>query len=445
MQSKVSMVVPCYNKEKYIGTMLNSVIAQEWDNIELILVNDGSTDGTRNIITEYESKINMRGYELVIIDQENTGCCAAVHAGLVHMTGEYFCLVDCDDEIEPKYVSHMAGWLDTHDNYDWAACTYSAVNCLNGTVNESHPAKYKYRLDTDNLLEKYILRQTITTAWVYMSRLSYVKKCGLIDNFCLERRKTYEPLIVVPLAFGKGKMEFFNEPLYRYNQTALDLFRFDKFEKCIQYYDDYLYLYNWSINKLNTNDNEKRRLLSIARLAYYKELFSFLPSVDDGDKYKFKVAQGFSDTINELFEFVPKIIPEKIVEVNFLPLYKALVRNILGEALTHCPSSRVIAYGALGKIAEKIIPQLIGTEWEPTELWDKNGDGINVKKPDLETLTENDTILVFPKIHSVVKEISKKLSDTPAIVLFHQEIDEILPEVLFPQVKNARLEVNASI
>ncbi|MDR2727622.1 MAG: glycosyltransferase family 2 protein [Chitinispirillales bacterium] len=446
MQGKVSMIVPCYNKGKYIGAMLSSVIAQEWDNIELILVNDGSTDETRSIITEYESKIKARGYELVILDQKNAGCCAAVYAGLVRMTGEHFCLVDCDDEIEPKYVSHMAGWLDTHDDYDWAACTYCNVNCLNGTITESHPAKRKYRLDTGNLLEKYILRQTITTAWVYMSRVSYVKKCGLIDNFCLERRKTYEPLMVVPLAFGKGKMEFFNEPLYRYNKTALDLFRFDKFEKCIQYYDDYLYLYDWSINRLDTNDDEKQRLWSIARLAYYRELFSFLPSVDDGYNYKLKVAHGFSDTINELFDPMPNINPEKIVKVDFLPLYKALVHNILDESsIAFQPSSRVIGYGVLGKAAAKIIPLIAGTEWEPTELWDKNGDGTNVKKPDFKSLTCNDTVLIFPKMYSAVKEIQKELDGTPAVILYSQQIDEILPGTLFPQIKNAGLKVNVSV
>ena len=68
------MVVPCYNKVEYIGEMLDSVIAQKWDNIEVILVNDGSTDGTREAIAEYEPKLKTRGYETVIIDQENAGC-----------------------------------------------------------------------------------------------------------------------------------------------------------------------------------------------------------------------------------------------------------------------------------------------------------------------------------------------------------------------------------
>jgi len=53
MQGKVSMVMPCYNKVNDISEMFDSIIAQEWNNIELILVNDGSTDGTRDIIAAF--------------------------------------------------------------------------------------------------------------------------------------------------------------------------------------------------------------------------------------------------------------------------------------------------------------------------------------------------------------------------------------------------------
>ena len=61
-QGKVSMVMPCYNKVDYIAEMFDSIISQEWDNIELILVNDGSTDGTREVIAEYEQRFSARGF-----------------------------------------------------------------------------------------------------------------------------------------------------------------------------------------------------------------------------------------------------------------------------------------------------------------------------------------------------------------------------------------------
>ena len=97
MQSKVSIVVPVYNKIEYIDMMLKSVYDQLWDNIELILVNDGATDGTRERLTEWEPKFRDRGYEVVITDQENQGISVAVRNGMLCMSGVFFCSVDCDD------------------------------------------------------------------------------------------------------------------------------------------------------------------------------------------------------------------------------------------------------------------------------------------------------------------------------------------------------------
>ena len=440
-QGKVSMVVPCYNKVNFIGAMLDSVIAQKWDNIELILVNDGSTDGTREIISAYSQKIISRGYELIIIDQENAGCCAAVYAGLIKMTGDYFCLVDCDDEIEPQYVSHMANWLDTNEDCEWTACSYSTVRHVNGEVTYNKPPVYKYPQNTDRLLEKYILRQTITTVWIYMSRISYVKKCGLIENFCLERRKTYEPLIMVPLAHGGGKIEFFNEPLYKYNQTALDLFRFDYFQKCIDYYDDYLYLYKWSIDRLSSTNTLKIRLWSIAKLAYYRELFVQLNVILDGKFYINKVAYDFANTINTLFEPSPEVSPI-VAAANFQRLYDVVVSTILGdysEILIN--PSRVIGYGALGRAAVKILPMLDHTGWKPTELWDKNGDGEKIKTPDVSSLCEGDLVLVIPSDYAVVNEIKSVLSNIPARIIYRNELNKYMDSIFFYSLIKARLAI----
>ena len=112
MQSKVSMVMPCYNKVDYIGEMFQSIVDQVWNNIELILVNDGSTDGTREVIAKWEPKFKERGYEVVIVDQENAGVCAAPKAGLERISGGYVSVVDADDMLAREYVSVMAGWLE---------------------------------------------------------------------------------------------------------------------------------------------------------------------------------------------------------------------------------------------------------------------------------------------------------------------------------------------
>lgn len=445
MQSKVSMISPCYNKVDYIGAFLDSVIAQKWDNIELILVNDGSSDGTRQVIDEYELKIRKRGYELKVIDQENGGCCKAVHTGLLAMTGDYYCLVDCDDEIDPCYVSHMANWLDTHGDYDLAACNYRIVTRIGGIVKQSGMSEHLCKLNEESVLEKYILRQTTTTVWVYMARVSYLKKCGLIENFNTERRKTYEPLIAVPLLFGGGKLELFNEPLYRYNQDSIDLFRFKKYKDCLKYYEDYLYLYNWSIARLKTDDKAKQKLNNLAKLAYYHEIIVPMPKIPDSADYIKGVANNFVNTINETFNLSEplKELPfDDITPANLLMLYAAVVKSLIGNkaSLQVKNHQRIIAYGVLGRAAKWLLPFLEKTPLKPTELWDKSGDGIVVKKPKFDSLTEFDVVVVLPSQPVVVQEISALLSDSKARVIYRTELNEYTAVLMFPMFAGAVLK-----
>lgn len=94
---KVSILVPCYNVEKYLGECLNSIIAQTLDDIEIICINDGSTDSTLDIIKDYAK----RDKRIVIIDKENEGYGKSMNRGLDAATGEYVGIVESDDWVEP--------------------------------------------------------------------------------------------------------------------------------------------------------------------------------------------------------------------------------------------------------------------------------------------------------------------------------------------------------
>lgn len=421
MQGKVSMVVPCYNKEQYIDAMLLSVENQAWDNIELILVNDGSTDKTREIIENWRPRLTHRGYKVIVIDQINGGCCAAVKTGLEQMTGDYFCLVDCDDEVHPEYVSMMAGWLDEHDDYDWAACTYRPYMHSDIGITAGDIAKWPYPQDADKLLEKYIFRKVITMAWIYMARSSYVRRCGMIDNFCSERKATYEPLIVVPLAAGGGKLKYFHEPLYKYNMFASDLYRFDRFEKAIKYYDDYLYLYKWAISRLQKPEKEKTHLYSIARLMYEKELFMQIPRVQDGEAYFDSISISLVKLLDELFYPAPRIPYERIRETSFWNTFEAIEDSICaGKASAfheELAGKRIIGYGVLGKVAQSWIPRLKGTRLEPVILWDAAGDGVSAERPDFSDLTESDAIIVFPRAQEIRDDVLKNSNGAKVITI----------------------------
>ncbi|OXS55879.1 hypothetical protein B1A99_21885 [Cohnella sp. CIP 111063] len=424
MQSKVSMVVPCYNKVKEIGAMLESVIAQVWNNLELILVNDGSNDGTREVISEYEPKLRARGYEVVIVDQINSGCCAAVYAGLIRMTGQYFCLVDCDDNIEPEYVSTMAGWLDEHEEYEWTACSYRPYRIRDGKVEPQAVTSAAAMSNNEQLLERHILRKIITTSWVYMARVSYMKRCRLIEVFCVERRKTYEPLFAVPLMLGGGKLKCFEEPLYRFNRFASDMYSFDTYEKVEKYYSDYFYLYNWAIERTDLCQDDKNRLFALVKLGKAKDCLYHLNDMDpiaqavsDREQYINEVAASTTVLIDELFGPPLRLKPAVFKSKQYMEIMNYLDKLILDpDKLTDVQlseGSKVIAYGALGKIASSVLPQLRGTVLEPELLWDIGAESENeigghvVMKPKFDELQKEDIVLVLPKSAEVLRFVQQ--------------------------------------
>lgn len=123
MQSKVSIIISAFNAEKYIAQTLQSVLTQSWPNLEIIVVNDGSTDNTRQIVEQYVRE------NLTLINQVNKGQDAALNEGYRHATGEYIKFMDSDDLINStmieKQVTALAGsqalvaygeWARFYDN-----------------------------------------------------------------------------------------------------------------------------------------------------------------------------------------------------------------------------------------------------------------------------------------------------------------------------------------
>ena len=115
MNVKVSVIVPAYNGEKYIQAALESVVAQTYQNIEIIAVDDGSTDRTGEIIKSFGEKV-------ICITQENKGLAAARNTGIRHATGEYISFLDADDVYVPEKINSQIIFLRDHPMYDIAYC-----------------------------------------------------------------------------------------------------------------------------------------------------------------------------------------------------------------------------------------------------------------------------------------------------------------------------------
>lgn len=112
---KLSIIIPIYNAEKYLERCIDSILLQSFQDFELILVNDGSTDRSRFICESYAQRDNR----VILINKPNGGSSSAKNIGLSHARGQYIEFVDADDYLDKEYIEHL--WTGC-DEYDADVC-----------------------------------------------------------------------------------------------------------------------------------------------------------------------------------------------------------------------------------------------------------------------------------------------------------------------------------
>lgn len=168
---KVSVIIPVYNVEKYLRECLDSVINQTLNDLEIICINDGSTDGCLDILNEYAS----RDSRIRIINKENGGLSAARNDGIMQATGEYIGFVDSDDWISP----------DFYENLYSAAVKYKAdIACgdlyRTGNGLDYYIVRYKKTKVAKSLYDKF--------AMAYLPKHNYVMN-RIYDRMKLQKKK----------------------------------------------------------------------------------------------------------------------------------------------------------------------------------------------------------------------------------------------------------------
>jgi glycosyltransferase involved in cell wall biosynthesis len=119
----LSVIIPVYNKEKYITKTLESVLAQTYKSIEIVIVNDGSKDNTASIINDYSEKYSS----IKVIHQENSGVTTARINGIKAASGEWIGFVDADDYVEPEMFETLMKNAEKH-NVDISHCGCQMVS-----------------------------------------------------------------------------------------------------------------------------------------------------------------------------------------------------------------------------------------------------------------------------------------------------------------------------
>ena len=124
----VSIISPCYNSEKYIFRMLDSVRKLTYKKIEMICVDDGSDDDTGRIIEQNIDKFEEEGMRLIYIKKNHAGQAAAINYGLKHIHGEYLTTIDSDDFYAPQSIEKRLQALLKHTDCSIAVSDYYMVD-----------------------------------------------------------------------------------------------------------------------------------------------------------------------------------------------------------------------------------------------------------------------------------------------------------------------------
>lgn len=130
-QAGVSLIIPSYNRATLIDETVDSALAQTQPFLEIIVVDDGSTDNTVDVIARYGDKVTF-------IQLAHGGVQMARNHGVKVARGDYVVLCDSDDLLEPDFVATMTGWLDEHPTYDAAYANFITFN----NDGKRHPDKF---------------------------------------------------------------------------------------------------------------------------------------------------------------------------------------------------------------------------------------------------------------------------------------------------------------
>ena len=210
----VSLIIPCYNSEKYIGNCLESVLNQEDTDIELILVNDGSTDNTSEIIIQYEQSLKDKLSRFIYLKQKNQGVGAACNNAYKMVTGKYLVLLDSDDSILPESIMEMRTWLDNHQDYGFVRTNGYYITEDNLENCEKLLEVNDYMKTKENIFEELFEGSTYIWPGTYMIRTDILDEL-YPDREIYPSRYGQNMQFLMMVAY-KNKAGFIDKPLMKY-------------------------------------------------------------------------------------------------------------------------------------------------------------------------------------------------------------------------------------
>ena len=268
---KYSIIVPVYNVEKYLSECLDSLVNQNYDNYEIIIVDEGSTDGSSDIVLKYKNEYPnlIKNYK-----KDNGGLSSARNYGIDKSSSEYLLFVDSDDYIDSNTLKVLD---DNLNKYKSDILVYN-MYLLNG----KNITKTNTYLDIEDNIKKFITANPSACNKVFKRKLFDDNNIRFINGIY------YEDLATIPtLSKYTNKIDFITEPLYYYRVTNNSIMNKKKYNKKME---DIFKVIDINYKYLNNKYHNEVEYLYIEHLLRYASL-RFL----DYDKY---------DNINKIIDIM---------------------------------------------------------------------------------------------------------------------------------------------
>lgn len=310
MDSLVSVITPCYNGQKWLKRYLESIINQTYKNIELIFINDGSTDDTEKIILSYKEKFLQKGIKLIYKYQENQGLGGAINTGLKYFNGDYICWADADDYLELDSIEKRVRFLENNLQF---GCVSSDAN----VYIESDLENPIYRIseksignNDENQFEKMLKSESIFCCGCHMIRSSsFLDVNKEREIYPAKRGQNWQMLLPVYYKYKRG---YIDEPLYNYiihekSMSSGD----DTEEKKINRCNEHIDIVKNTLNRIDMPESE--------RIKYFK---------DFEKKYiiqKYDIAMEYRDVKLAIRQFISMKRIKCLRKNDFKSLIKMLI------------------------------------------------------------------------------------------------------------------------
>lgn len=216
MNPLISIIIPIYNQEKLLARCLDSILMQDYKNLEIILINDGSKDSSPQLCDAYAEKDNR----IVVVHKENAGVAEARNSGLDVATGDYISFIDPDDWIESNTYSTLVGELTENDIDIIRFQAYKS----NGSILNEIPFDGIY---TDQTLTDFQLAMIgspkfggmfiLGVLWLHIYKRELINKNNI--RFDKELRRCEDRLFCIQAILNANKIRFTKHTLYHYETS----------------------------------------------------------------------------------------------------------------------------------------------------------------------------------------------------------------------------------